>query len=55
MRMEDPLPIFIYLVDQLKEKYPDLAYLHVVSSNAPFNVGPQDPTVGVVRDVRNRH
>ncbi|TBU46512.1 NADH:flavin oxidoreductase/NADH oxidase [Dichomitus squalens] len=42
LRMDDPVPTFTYLVDQFKQKYPNLAYLHVVSPDAPFNVGPED-------------
>jgi len=30
MRMKDPKPTFTYLVQQLVERYPDLAYLHLV-------------------------
>ncbi|KAJ7578075.1 hypothetical protein C8J56DRAFT_1007004 [Mycena floridula] len=30
MRMKDPIPTFTYLVSQIKERYPDLSYLHVV-------------------------
>ena len=30
MRMENPRPTFAYLVSQAKERFPDLAYLHVV-------------------------
>ena len=30
MRMKDPKPTFAYLVSQAKERFPDLAYLHVV-------------------------
>jgi len=32
MGMEDPEPTFSYLVSQAKEKYPDLAYLHVIEN-----------------------
>ena len=45
MRMEDPVPQFTYLVEQFKEKYPNLAYLHVVSPIAPDAEGPKDPSV----------
>ncbi|KAM5537385.1 hypothetical protein V8D89_008904 [Ganoderma adspersum] len=44
MRMDDPVPTYTYVVDQLKQKYPNLAYLHVVSSSGPFNVPPEDPS-----------
>ncbi|TFY60846.1 hypothetical protein EVJ58_g4887 [Rhodofomes roseus] len=30
MRMDDPKPTFAYFVSQLAQKYPDLAYIHVV-------------------------
>ncbi|KAF9022976.1 FMN-linked oxidoreductase [Hymenopellis radicata] len=30
MRMENPIPTFTYLVTQLRERHPDLAFLHVV-------------------------
>ncbi|TBU50573.1 NADH:flavin oxidoreductase/NADH oxidase [Dichomitus squalens] len=45
MRMDDPVPTYTYFVDQLKQKYPDLAYLHVVTGSAPLNIAPQDATV----------
>ena len=32
MRMENPEPTFAYFVSQAKERFPDLAYLHVVES-----------------------
>lgn len=30
MLMEDPKPTFAYLVSQIKERYPNFAYIHVV-------------------------
>ncbi|KAH9852672.1 FMN-linked oxidoreductase [Lenzites betulinus] len=30
MRMEDPVPTFSYLIKQLRELYPDFAYVHLV-------------------------
>ena len=30
MRMENPIPTFKYLVEQLAERYPNLAYLHAI-------------------------
>ena len=30
MRMKDPKPQYTYLVEKIKEKYPDLAYIHLV-------------------------
>ena len=47
MRMEDPVPTFTYLVEQIKHRHPDLAYLHVVSPDAPSGEGPADPKVSV--------
>ena len=49
MRMEDPIPTFTYLVEQLKLRYPRLAYLHVVSTGAFETKGPADPKVGTHR------
>ncbi|KAI0642049.1 NADH:flavin oxidoreductase/NADH oxidase [Trametes meyenii] len=43
MRMENPVPQFSYLVEQLKLKYPDLAYLHSVTSKVMLSKGPEDP------------
>ncbi|KAI0642308.1 NADH:flavin oxidoreductase/NADH oxidase [Trametes meyenii] len=43
MRMDDPKPQFTYLVEQFKQKFPGLAYLHVVFSRAPDNKGPENP------------
>ncbi|KAJ3777544.1 hypothetical protein FB446DRAFT_806014 [Lentinula raphanica] len=34
MGMKDPIPTFTYLISQLKEKHPDLAYLHLIQSRA---------------------
>lgn len=31
--MTDPKPIFSYLVSQVKERFPGLAYIHVVESS----------------------
>ncbi|PIL29744.1 hypothetical protein GSI_08183 [Ganoderma sinense ZZ0214-1] len=42
MRMEDPIPQFTYLVDELRQRHPNLAYLHVVTPNVPFAKGPED-------------
>ncbi|KAI0742656.1 NADH:flavin oxidoreductase/NADH oxidase [Daedaleopsis nitida] len=42
MRMEDPVPQFSYFVQKIKEKYPQLAYLHVASPDGPDNRGPED-------------
>jgi NADPH2 dehydrogenase len=32
MRMEDPIPTFRYLVQQLHDRFPSLAYLHLIES-----------------------
>lgn len=45
MRMDDPVPQFTYLVDQIKQRYPNLAYLHVVGAGGPGSEGPKDPQV----------
>jgi NADPH2 dehydrogenase len=34
MRMSDPIPTFSYIVKQLAERYPSLAYVHVVEPRA---------------------
>ncbi|KAJ7578132.1 hypothetical protein C8J56DRAFT_1111964 [Mycena floridula] len=47
MRMEDPIPTFTYLVSQIKERYPDLSYLHVVE---PRVSGDDDETLGIGKD-----
>ncbi|TFK79093.1 NADH:flavin oxidoreductase/NADH oxidase [Polyporus arcularius HHB13444] len=44
MRMNDPIPTFSYLVEQLKARHPDLAYIHVIASGAIFSKGPEDPS-----------
>ncbi|RPD62527.1 NADH:flavin oxidoreductase/NADH oxidase [Lentinus tigrinus ALCF2SS1-7] len=44
MREDDPVPTFTYLVNKLKEKHPDLAYIHVVAPGAPGSEGPKDPS-----------
>ena len=45
MRMADPVPQFSYLAEQLKLRFPNLAYFHVVSPAAMGNEGPKDPEV----------
>ena len=47
VRMADPVPQFSYLVGQLKERFPDLAYIHVVSAGAMGGEGPKDVSVSV--------
>ena len=39
MGMEDPRPTFAYFVSQVKERFPDLAYLHVIEGRVS---GPED-------------
>lgn len=41
--MEDPKPTFAYLVNQISDKFPDLAYLHLVE---PRVEGNKDRPVG---------
>ena len=38
MRMEDPTPGFAYFVSQAKERFPDLAYLHVIEPRVAGHV-----------------
>ena len=45
MRMEDPIPQFTYFVKQLKQRSPNLAFLHVVSPGAMGGVAPKDESV----------
>ena len=45
MGMEDPIPTFSYLVRQLKERFPDLAYLHAVSHETVLTKPPKDLSV----------
>ena len=37
MRMDDPKPTFKYLVERIKDLYPDFAYIHVVDPRAEGN------------------
>lgn len=46
MRMEDPVPTYTYLIDQLKAKHSDLAYLHVVESRVAGAAEDVDADVG---------
>ena len=50
MRMEDPVPQFTYLVDELKQRHPNLAYIHVISAVALGAAGPKDEAVRVSRN-----
>ena len=47
MCMKDPVPQFTYLVDQLKQRHPNLAYLHVVTPGVMGSKGPEDESVRV--------
>ncbi len=42
MGEENPIPTFSYLVGEYKKKFPNLAYIHVVSPGGPGNEGPKD-------------
>ncbi|KAJ8522236.1 hypothetical protein ONZ45_g1185 [Pleurotus djamor] len=42
MRMEDPKPTFSYLVSQLRDKFPDLAYLHVAEPRVSLGLEERD-------------
>ncbi|RPD60830.1 NADH:flavin oxidoreductase/NADH oxidase [Lentinus tigrinus ALCF2SS1-6] len=45
MRMKNPVPQFTYVLEQFKQKYPDLAYIHTVTPNAPLSAMPEDKSV----------
>ena len=45
MGMEDPVPQFSYLVEELKKRHPDLAFIHTVTSKAFGGAEPKDPSV----------
>lgn len=30
MRMKDPIPTFSYIVEKIKEKHPNLAFVHLI-------------------------
>ena len=51
MRMEDPVPTYTYLLEQLKERLPELAYLHTITPRAPMSQGPEDPSVRLIMGV----
>ncbi|KAI0630096.1 NADH:flavin oxidoreductase/NADH oxidase [Trametes polyzona] len=42
MREENPIPTFSYLAKQLKERFPSLAYLHVVTPKVMGSKGPDN-------------
>ncbi|KAH9858653.1 NADH:flavin oxidoreductase/NADH oxidase [Lenzites betulinus] len=41
MREENPVPTFSYLAEELKQRFPNLAYLHVVAPSSPNSKGPE--------------
>ena len=44
--MEDPVPTFTYIVDHLKRRHPNLAFLHVITPEGPQQGRePEDPAV----------
>ena len=48
MRMDDPVPTFTYVVEQLKARHPKLAYLHTTTIDAPeCGRNPEDPEVRI--------
>ena len=51
MRMEDPVPTFSYLVNKLKEKFPDLAYLHAVEPRVYGNMDAPEIPEGDTNDI----
>ena len=48
--MDDPIPTYTYLLEQLKERLPELAYLHTITPLAPMSQGPEDPSVRLNMD-----
>lgn len=53
--MEDPIPTYTYLVNELKERYPNLSYLHIVEPRSYIHViGPQSQSDGTSQD-QNAH
>ena len=52
MRMDDPVPTYTYLVEQLKARHPGLAYLHTTTVEAPERGrNPDDPAVCIMMPV----
>lgn len=50
MRMKDPKPQFAYLVSQIAQKFPRLAYIHVVEPRLTgFSLAQREPQPGEVR------
>ncbi|KAG8834754.1 hypothetical protein FRC17_007260 [Serendipita sp. 399] len=50
MRQEQPIPTFSYLIEQLRDRYPELAYLHVVE---PKIKGDKDTGIDRKQDETN--
>ncbi|KAJ6509098.1 hypothetical protein DFH09DRAFT_274872 [Mycena vulgaris] len=46
MGMDDPLPTFSYLISQLVERHPELAYVHLVEPRISGNATRDDSVVG---------
>ncbi|TBU61591.1 NADH:flavin oxidoreductase/NADH oxidase [Dichomitus squalens] len=42
MHIDDPIPQFTYFVEQLKQRHPQLAFVHVASPKIPGSIGPKD-------------
>ncbi|CAE6446145.1 unnamed protein product, partial [Rhizoctonia solani] len=42
MRMKDPTPTFTYLVSEIAQRHPDLAYLHFIEPAASGSTGAED-------------
>lgn len=53
--MKDPVPTFSYVVEQLKLRFPDLAYIHTISSKTMFNSGPEEEGVSSFTNLRAEH
>ena len=53
--MKDPVPTFSYVVEQLKLRFPDLAYIHTISSKTMFNSGPEEEEVSSFTNLRAEH
>jgi NADPH2 dehydrogenase len=59
MGMHDPIPTFSYLVQQLRDRLPNLAYLHIVEPRAfgdtakaqPLWQGARTPSNDFIRDI----
>lgn len=51
MRMDDPLPTYSYLITQLRDAHPDMAYIHVTES-APYDE--ETLRTGVLRSASGR-